>query len=95
MNVKLDPDFFKKLKKLDVRIRKSFTEKVVLFAKNPNDLELNNHLLKKPYSGLRSINITSDWRAIYQEKSTNGEIVAFFILIGTHQQLYKKQISDS
>lgn len=51
MNVKLDPDFFKKLKKLDVRIRKSFKEKIAIFVKNPLDPQLNNHKLQEPYLG--------------------------------------------
>lgn len=29
------------------------------------DLELNNHPLREPYQDLRSIDITSDYRALY------------------------------
>lgn len=89
MNVRLDPDLLKKLKKLDIRIRKSFRAKIIIFQKNPNEPQLNNHALRKPYKGLRSINITYDYRAIYEESIIEEEIVAYFSLIGTHEELYK------
>jgi len=89
MNVKLDPDFFKKLKTVDVKIRKSFRERIVIFAKNPLDLQLNNHELRKPYEGLRSIDITNDYRAIYEEMTVGKETVAYFSLLGTHDELYE------
>jgi len=95
MNVKLDPDFFKKLKKLDVRIRKSFRERITIFAKNPLDQQLNNHKLQKPYKGLRSIDITNDYRAIYEEMRVEEETVAYFSLLGTHEDLYEKETNGS
>ncbi len=88
MNVKLDPDFIKQLKKLDIRIRKSFREKIAIFAKNPLDLQLNNHKLRKPYEGLRSIDITNDYRAVYEEMTVGKETIAYFSLLGTHEELY-------
>ncbi len=51
MNRQYDPAFIKKLKKLDVRIRKSFRKRIETFAQNPFDLELNNHELKDEYQG--------------------------------------------
>lgn len=89
MNVKLEPDFLKKLKNVDVRIRKSFKQKIDIFAKNPNDPQLNNHLLRKSYEGLRSIDITADYRAVYQETEAGEEKLAYFIILGTHQELYQ------
>jgi len=89
MNVQLDPDFVKRLKKLDVKIRKSFKEKIIKFSKNPQEPQLNNHPLKKQWQGHRSIDITSDWRAIYKEIQAGEEIVAYFVVIGTHKDLYK------
>lgn len=47
MNVKLDPEFTKHLKKLDVKILKSFKERIIKFSKNPQDPQLNNHRLEK------------------------------------------------
>ena len=88
MKVKLDPDVLKKLKKLDVRIRKRFRERILLFSKNPNDPQLNNHPLKKEYQGLKSIDITNDYRAIYEEATVGEDTIAYFSLLGTHKELY-------
>ena len=91
MKVKLDPDLLKKLKKLDVRIHKRFKEKIIIFQKNPNEPSLNNHELRDPYKGLRSIDITNDYRAIYEEMMVGKDIVANFSLLGTHDELYGKK----
>jgi mRNA-degrading endonuclease YafQ of YafQ-DinJ toxin-antitoxin module len=88
MKKQLSPLFFEELKKVDVRIRKSFEEKIVVFEKNPFDPRLNNHPLKEPYEGLRSIDITSDYRAVYEEVPAGKETVAYFSLLGTHKELY-------
>lgn len=91
MTVKYSPAFLRILKKVNVRIRKNFKERIVTFSKNPNDVQLNNHLLKAPYEGYRSIDITSDWRAIYQVKQNLEEEVAYFVDFGTHDELYGKR----
>lgn len=83
MKVVLDPAFYKKLKKVDVRIRKSVKERILIFSKNPNDLELNNHPLRKPYQGLRSIDIT-------KEVNIGEDHVAYFVELGTHDELYEQ-----
>ena len=88
MKKQLSPLFFEKLKKVDVRIRKSFEEKIAVFEKNPLDPSLNNHPLKAPYEGLRSIDITNDYRAIYEEVPAGTETIAYFSLLGTHKELY-------
>lgn len=88
MTIKYDPAFLKKLKKLDVRIRKSFKERIILFASNPHHPQLNNHSLTKGFTNFRSIDITNDWRALYSEKNEGKEVVAYFEEIGTHDQLY-------
>ena len=90
MIVAYDPAFLKKFKKLDVRIRKGFQERILLFSKNPNDPDLNNHQLRDEYAGYRSIDITSDWRALYTEKSAEEDTVAYFTILGTHDELYGK-----
>jgi addiction module RelE/StbE family toxin len=92
MIVKYSPLFLKTLKKLDVRVRKSFKGQILIFAKNPNGPELDNHPLKREYQGLRSIDITADFRAIYEEKYEGGEEVAYFVLIGTHRELYGNSV---
>ncbi len=88
MKVFYDPAFYEKLRNVDVRIRKSVKEKILVFSKNPNDPYLNNHPLKRDYKGYRSINITADYRALYKELKVGDEMVAYFILLGTHDELY-------
>ncbi|MBI2085709.1 hypothetical protein HYT74_00040 [Candidatus Daviesbacteria bacterium] len=97
MKRRYDPVFIKSLKKTDIRIRKSFRERIAVFAKNYLDPQLNNHKLRKPYKGLRSIDITNDYRAIYEEMTAEGDTVAYFMILGTHDQLYgvNKKFPDS
>ena len=88
MTVYYDPAFLTRLKNINVRILNNFKKKIVLFARDPNNSELNNHKLKKEWIGHRSIDITSDYRAIYIEKQVGEETVAYFVDIGTHNELY-------
>lgn len=88
MTIRYDPQFLRKLKKLDVRIRKSFKERLVIFIIDPFHPQLDNHALRERYEGYRSIDITNDYRALYQEKLEKDEVVAFFTTIGTHEELY-------
>lgn len=88
MIIRYDPNFLVKLKKINVRIRNSFKKRLQDFIKDPLNPQLNNHPLSRNYLGYRSIDITSDWRAVYSEKSENQENVAFFVEIGTHKELY-------
>lgn len=88
MTVRHDPQFLKKLKKLNVRVRKSFKERISLFARDPQNPQLNNHSLTREYANFRSIDITNDYRALYTEKDEGDEIVAYFEEIGTHKELY-------
>lgn len=88
MIIKYSPAFLSKLKKVDIRIKKSVKKRILLFSKNPHDPKLNNHSLKREYEGHRSINITHDWRALYKEKQEGKDIVAYFSLLGTHKELY-------
>lgn len=90
MKIQLSSYFHKKIKKEDVRIQKSFKEALRLFILNPFDPQLDNHPLKDPWKGCRSIDVTAKYRAIYEEIKDDGKIVAHFITIGTHRELYTK-----
>lgn len=72
-------------KKKDSWLQDKFEERVLLFQKNIFDSILNNHALKGEWVGCRSIDITGDVRAIYEEVSDNH---IEFIAIGTHPELY-------
>jgi len=88
MKIVYDPAFIKTLKKINVRIRKSFKQAIILFSKDPSNLQLDNHALRKKYEGYRSIDITADYRAIYKEIHEGDETFAYFTQLGTHEELY-------
>lgn len=90
MKVRYGPDFYQKYKKVDVRIRNRVDEKIEIFLKNPYDPRLDNHILKREWGGFRSIDITADWRAIYKEIKLGEDVVAYFVALGTHNELYRK-----
>lgn len=89
MIIRFTDHFRKQYKKADVRIRKRLKQRLAIFIKNPNDLQLRNHPLHREYEGKHSIDITSDWRAIYREVGkVEDEVIVYFTAIGTHSQLY-------
>lgn len=88
MKVQLAPKLIDKIKKLDVRKRNSFKKAIDLFSKNPNNPELDNHELHREWEGFRSIDVTADLRALYQEYTDGGEPYAYFVAFGTHEELY-------
>ena len=90
MKIQFSSYFRRKIKKEDVRIQKSFKVALSLFMSNPSDPTLDNHPLKDPWKGCRSIDITADYRAVYEEINEGDEVIAHFIAIGTHQELYSK-----
>lgn len=91
MKYQLAPELIDKLKKKDVRIRNSFKKALEIFFKDPYDLELDNHELKREWEGFRSIDITADLRALYQEDREGDEPIAYFVALDTHTVLYKNK----
>lgn len=89
MRVQFDSEFYKLYKEANVRIQNEVDRKIAIFKKDPYDLELNNHALHDEYEGFRSIDITNDYRAIYEEVPGANEPVAYFSLLGTHKDLYR------
>ena len=87
-NIFTNKEFIELYKKVDVRIRKEIDEKLHIFGKNPHDLGLRNHELQKEWEGFRSIDVTNDYRAIYKEVHEGEEINAYFVALGTHEELY-------
>lgn len=72
-------------KKCPPEIKMKFIERLKNFKEDKFSFTLYNHTLSGKLKGLRSINVASDWRAIFEE--TPDEIT--FVAIGTHSQLYK------
>jgi addiction module RelE/StbE family toxin len=89
MIIKYSPSFLRTLRKADIRIRNHFKQRILVFSNNPIYPQLRNHPLYGNYLGKRSIDITADWRAIYEEMCEGDDVVVYFIAIGTHSQLYK------
>ena len=78
--------FEKRLLKLPAKIQVMVLKRIELFQNDPNARVLKNHPLTGKYAPYRSIDITGDYRAIYEPLSDNR---ALFVDIGTHSQLYK------
>lgn len=87
MRIKFSRKFSKQYDKAPQNIQRSFKARLELFEGNKYHPLLNNHALTGKLKACRSINITGDWRAVFEELD-NGDVV-FFIMIGTHGQLYK------
>lgn len=87
MEINYSKDFLKHLDKAPYGIQEAFFLRLDLFVKNKNHPLLRNHRLSGKDIGCRSINITGDWRAVFEEFD-GGKNVLFYN-IGTHSQLYK------
>ncbi len=77
--------FKKQLKKAPESIRRAFYKHLTLFQDDPFQPALGNHAITGKYLGCRSIDISGDWRAVYQLLDDNECVFAF---LGTHSQLY-------
>lgn len=85
MQVFASNKFEKMYKKCPVEIKRKFIERLKIFKVNKNHPLLNNHALTGKLKGLNSINITGDYRVIFEEKNEGIILIA----IGTHSQLYR------
>ncbi len=85
MRIVLHRDFVKRIKKLSPKIRRAFRARRDLFLKDSFNPILDNHALHGEYAGYRSINVTGDWRIIYEPIADD---LVYFMLIGTHAELF-------
>ncbi len=94
MNKKNNPrieftSLFQKQHKASSRnVKFAFIEALALFLVDPQHLTLRNHTLKGTLSGYRSIDVTSDVRAIFKLRITGQTTIITFHMIGTHVELY-------
>jgi addiction module RelE/StbE family toxin len=79
--------FKKQYKKAPTIIRRNFDERLQIFVRDRTHIILNNHPLAGERKGEWSINVTGDWRAIYEYVDDSAII---FLEINTHGNLYKK-----
>jgi addiction module RelE/StbE family toxin len=78
--------FIKQYKKLPVKVKVQFNERLELWLTQSSHPQLRNHPLTGSYQGYWSFNVSGDVRALYYFE--NEELV-IFALIGSHSQLYK------
>ncbi len=72
--------------KLAPKIKLKIIDRISLFSQDPLSPVLRNHALHTPYKGSYSIDITGEYRAIYQ---LIDDHTALFTHIGAHSQLYR------
>ena len=87
VRVRFSRQFRKQYNTSPRNIQIAFDAKLKRFLKNQHDPLLRNHALRGMLGGLRSINITGGWRAIFRELP--DEKIFFFDALGTHSQLYR------
>lgn len=85
MKVLATKKFQKKVAKLPIKIQSSLKTRLEIFIKEKFDVRLNNHRLHGSLLKYRSINITADYRLIYEELN---DTTALLIDINTHSELY-------
>lgn len=89
MKVEFTKNFIKHYKKRFSHLpkfQKSFEQRTRSFAKDTLDPVLKDHQLMGTKKNYRAFSITGDARVIYYIK----EETAYFIDIGTHNQVYRK-----
>lgn len=80
-------NFDKAFAKLPKRIKELFLDKIEIFKIDPYNNILKNHQLKGSFKNYGSINITGDYRLIYEQYD---DVIVRLIDIGTHSQIYGK-----
>ena len=86
MNIAYSKQFLKMVQKLPPKVKLQLADRIELFGVDPLHARLRSHALHNPYQGSYSINISGDYRAIYQ---LIDEQTALFTHVGTHSQLYR------
>jgi addiction module RelE/StbE family toxin len=84
LRIEYSPLFEKQRKAAPLEIKQAFRDALDLFSQDPTHPSLRNHPLSEEYAGFRSIDITSDWRALYREDHER----IYFAKLGTHEELY-------
>lgn len=84
MQIDFSRSFKKDLRKAPLEIQEAATERIDLFRRNPYHPFLRSHPLRGKWLGYCSINITGDWRAVYEVQNKT----VLFVALGTHSQLY-------
>jgi addiction module RelE/StbE family toxin len=86
MNTIESPQFAKKVRRLDGKIFAALKKRVLLLKSDPYHPLLDNHKLSGYRKHQRSINVTGDWRLIFEPYDEN---TVRLIDIDTHANLYE------
>ncbi len=86
MRIEFHRTFKKRYRKIPKKVREHFDARLLLFGDNPFHPMLGHHALHGERRGQWSINITGDWRALYEFIDEN---VVIFVEIDTHGNLYR------
>ncbi len=84
LRIEFDPLFIEQHKEAKLNIKGDFLGTLELFLVDPNHPALRNHALNGEFAGVRSIDVTGDWRALYRAERER----IIFVALGTHEQLY-------
>ncbi len=86
MKIILHKKFEKRFSRLPKKLKLKTKERIILLLEDKSSPLLNLHELKGAYQGFMSINVTGDYRIIFEELE-DGSIL-LLLHIGTHSQLY-------
>ena len=89
MQIFYKKSYKKSFQKLPKPIQEKAVQRIALFVENPHMDILNNHALSGELLWYSSINITGDYRALFEELSEGRYEFVEFVDIGTHSQLYR------
>lgn len=67
--IEFSPIFKNKLNNVPLEIKIAFRDSLETFLENSHHKSLRNHLLTNEYAGIRSIDVTGDWRALFREET--------------------------
>ena len=84
LRIEFAPLFNKQRKAAPLEIKKAFQDTLAFFIAEPDHPSLRNHPLKDKFAGVRSIDVTGNWRALYRRERER----IIFVELGTHDQLY-------
>lgn len=79
--------FKKATDKLPAKVADILADKIEILRVDPFDPVLNNHKLQGSMHRYRSIDITGDYRLLYEQYSKD---TLYLVNIGRHSQLYGK-----
>ena len=91
MSITFHKQFEKIAAKLPPKVKLRMVERISLFTQDPLDPRLGVHALNTPYKGSFSIDITGDYRAVYE--LIDDETV-LFTHIGTHTNYTHNSVSQ-